>query len=61
MKHLRLSLVTFTLMLALSLSALAGEIQTGITPPSPPVAGEIQTPIASEIALSLVQSILTLF
>jgi hypothetical protein len=78
MKHLRLSLAVITLMLALSLSAFAGDIQCGVTSTQPPnqasttsnrenfaSSGTVSENTAidpvTEIALSLMQSMLSLF
>lgn len=68
MKCFRLSLAAFFLTLTLTGSAFAGDIQCPIAPPAPPLAvGEMPLPgIAStysvtEIALGLVQSVLSLF
>jgi hypothetical protein len=78
MKTLRRLCAVFVLTLTLALSAFAGQIETGIAPPSPPpdaaatgqietgVTGEISTSIiatdpATEVVLSLLQSLLSLF
>jgi hypothetical protein len=69
MKYLRLSLVAGILTMVLATSALAGEMPLpGVASPTPPsAAGEMPLPgIAStdavtEIALGLVQSVLSLF
>jgi hypothetical protein len=74
MRYLRLSLAASALTVILALPAYAGWMDTTVTsPPPPPVTsgiriistgaatGEIQTPVAADIALSLVQSILAMF
>jgi hypothetical protein len=78
MKTLRRLCAVFVLTLTLALSAFAGQIETGIAPPSPPpdvaATGQIETGVtgdistgdtaiepATEIALNLLQSLLSLF
>lgn len=69
MKHLRLSLTAGVLTAVLATSALAGDMPfPGIAPPAPPsAAGDMPFPVAAptdavtEIALSLIQSALSLF
>lgn len=76
MKTLRRLCVASVFTFALAMPAFAGEIQTTVTPPSAP-AGEIETGItgqaetgsseatasdsATQIALNLLQSVLSLF
>jgi hypothetical protein len=63
MKTLRRFCVVFVLALALSLSAFAGDIHTGITaPPPPPQAtstGEITTGVTGEISTGVTGDIST--
>jgi hypothetical protein len=80
MKNLRQLCVASVFVFALAIPAIAGEISTGIAPPSAPAAttaGELQTTVAgqaetdsseataadsaTEIALNLLQSVLSLF
>ena len=77
MKNIRHFCAAVTLTLILALHSFAGQIETGITDPPPPSAadGQIETGIAgqittgsseavdpvTEIALSLLQSVLPLF
>ena len=68
MKCLRLSLVAGVLTIMLVTSTLAGEMPYPVNAPAPPsVAGEMPYPVAAytdavtEIALILVQSVLSLF
>lgn len=68
MKCLRLSLVAGILTIMLATSSLAGEMPYPVAAPQPPsIAGNILTPgvastdAATEIALSLIQSVLSLF
>ena len=67
MKYLRLTLVAGVLTTVLATSALAGEMPYPVAAPAPPTAsGEMSCPVVStdpvaEIALSLVQSVLSLF
>ena len=75
MNHLRLSLAVGALILALAIPTYAGEIHTPIAPPPPPEAGEMDAGAAAtgdmgcpgvsdsvtEIALSIVQDMLSLF
>jgi hypothetical protein len=72
MKTLRQLCVVLVLMLALAFSAFAGDIETGKSATPPPQqatsagqidigkAGEIQTPLTVEIALNLLQGVLSL-
>lgn len=61
----RKALCALVLSLALTASAFAGEIHTGITnpPQPPPTSGEqtVTTDTVTEIALNLLQSVLSLF
>lgn len=67
MKKLKLSLVVTALTLALTLPALAGNMPCGVTSTSPsqPATAEVSQTTAldpmTELALSLVQSALSLF
>lgn len=76
MKQLKLSLAAIALTLAFTIPAFAGDIQTGFTSPPPPppaamAAGDIETGTTAseatatyslkEIALDLLQSVLSLF
>ena len=68
MKYLRLSLVAGVLTTVLATSALAGEMPYPVAAPAPPtVSGEMPLPgivsidPVAEIALRLVQSVLSLF
>jgi hypothetical protein len=70
MKTLRRLCAVFVLTLALALSAFAGDISTGVTEPPPPSqatsTGDISTGVtatdpATDIFLSLLQSLLSLF
>jgi hypothetical protein len=59
MKYLRLSLTAFVLTLTLTGSAFAGDIQCPIALPSPEGGATNET--VAEIALGLVQSVLSQF
>jgi len=75
MRTLRRLCAAFVLILALALSAFAGDMSTTVAPPPPPqqatTQGEIQTTSAgeistgltatTEIALSLISGVLSLF
>lgn len=66
MKNLRLLCAAFMLMLALTMTSLAGDIHTPVaTPSTATTQGDISTMVASdsvvEIALNLVQGVLSLF
>lgn len=69
MKNYRKFVAALVFTLILSVSALAGEIQTGRTAPQPTVSGEIHTSraastpkadITTGLALDLLQSLLSL-
>ena len=72
MKALRKLCAAFVLTLALTLSAFAGDIETGKSATPPPQqaasagqidigkAGDIETPLTVEIALNLLQGVLSL-
>lgn len=76
MKNFKKLLATVVLTLMLAISVFAGEISTTVTPPAPTsattqgeisttVTGQIETPVtstdsATEIALNLLQSVLSL-
>lgn len=69
MNYLRLFLATTTLVLALTISAFAGQMDTTVMSPQPPPppttckvdCSSVSADSVTEVALTLVQSVLALF